>query len=184
MPVDKGQENTSRVAVESVLQALLALKSAIEELEHQAARTDTPTHKANVAKRVRSEAEMLQKVWKKRKVRVYDHARWMKKFKDMADDLAWSAAQALEHGINPGHGRSKTIFPYQMFVRRLYKVWCLKRSDRGVYMSGGLYQGKFVDLLEACEELLLPAALKPPSSKARGERIARAIGLVKSPNRS
>src|SRR5262249_37178434 len=127
--------------------------------------------KQNVALRVREELYQLQTIWKTRRVLDHDHLRWMEEFVCMIRDLEWSITRALELGIHSPHGKSETLFGYTAFVRGLYEFWIAKKSQIGVYQSGGRYTGSFVKLVEMCEELL-PAYLKPPSEDARGRRVA------------
>jgi hypothetical protein len=172
------QDKNSRLATECLLSKLGELLSAILLCEQEADRTDIPAMKLNVALRVREELYQLQTIWSRQPNYDHDHSRWIENFIDMIKALEWSADHALEMGVRAPHGKSNTLFEYTLFVRGLYDFWTAKKSQIGVYQSGGRWTGPFVELVERCEELL-PAELRPPSAEARGKRVARAIGAHK-----
>jgi hypothetical protein len=177
-PRSRIQDKNSRLATEHLLSKLREVRSAVLLCEQEAERP-VSTVKQNVALRVREELFQLQIVWKPEPVAGHDHFQWIASFVSMIDDLEGSAVHALKVGIHAPHGKSKLLVAYTVFVRGLYELWMVKKSDIGVYKSGGRYTGPFVELVERCEQLLSPD-LKPPSVDARGKRVARAIGVLKS----
>jgi hypothetical protein len=172
-PHYRSQDKDSRLATERLMSKLKEVWSAILLCEEQAERADIPAMKQNVALTVKENLYQLPGS-------DHDH---FGAFIYMIDDLEWAAAHALDVGIRAAHGKSNTLFQYRAFVRELYYFWKAKKSEIGVYKSGGRWTGPFIELVERCEELL-PAYLRPPSELARGKRVARAIEAHKKANAS
>jgi hypothetical protein len=104
---------------------------------------------------------------------------WLRKFDGALFDLEQDCAGCLDIGIVPDHGEAGTVYPYLFFVQRLYGIWRAKRADDGIYQSQGTHRGPFVHVVERCEALL-PEEYRPQTEGARGRRIARAIGAIKT----
>jgi hypothetical protein len=166
-PRNRIQDVKSRLATERVLSKVKELRSAFLLLKKETARDEIPSVKLNVALNMMAQLIALNDDYK-------DTADWIADFIDLLNDVEWAAGCALRLGVRAPHGRSNTLAEYRIFVRGLYDFWRAKKSEVGVYMSGGRYTGPFVELVERCEELLSPD-LKPPSANARGKRVERAI---------
>jgi hypothetical protein len=182
-PRSRIQDTKSRFATERVLSEVRKLRSAFLLLKQEIERDDIPSVKLNVA------LNMVANLTERYKEDEYetstdeDIADWIAGFNDLLNDVEWAAALALKAGVHAPHGKSNMLIEYTIFVRGLYDFWTAKKSQVGVYKSGGRWTGPFVELVEKCEELLSPR-LRPPSANARGKRVARAIGAHKKANPS
>jgi hypothetical protein len=177
-PRSRIQDMKSRFATERVLSEVRKFRSAFLLLKQETERDDIPSVKLNVALNMVANLTELYKEDEYETSTDEDIADWIAEFIDLLNDVEWAAAHALKAGVHAPHGKSNMLIEYTIFVRGLYDFWMAKKSEVGVYKSGGCWTGPFVELVERCEELL-PPSLRPPSANARGKRVARAVGALK-----